>query len=85
MDDYARAGTAILRVEAAFRTAFGSGRRREVVLWQRIVQPKALVPLLTREVPERLRAPGSWMHDALALRDQWESRLLRALPWSPLG
>jgi hypothetical protein len=85
MDDYARAGTAILRVEAAFRTAFGSGRRREVVLWQRIVQPEALVPLLTREVPERLRAPGSWMHDALALRDQWESRLLRALPWSPLG
>ena len=85
MDDHAREGTAILRVEAAFRTAFGSGRRREVVLWQRVVQPKALVPLLTREVPPRYQAPGTWMHDALQLRDQWESRLLRSLRWSPLG
>ncbi len=85
MQERAEDGTAILRVEAAFRTAYGSGRRREVVLWQRIVQPKALVALLTREVPERYRAPGTWMHDALALRDQWESRLLRSLPWSPLG
>ena len=84
MEERSREGTAILRVEGAFRTAFGSGRRREVVLWQRIVQPKALVPLLTREVPERYRAPGTWMHDALELRDQWESRLLRSLRWSPL-
>jgi len=85
MEEHAAEGTAILRVEAAFRTAFGSGRRREVVLWQRVVNAKALVPLLTREVPARYRAPGTWMHDALQLRDQWESRLLRTLPWSPLG
>jgi hypothetical protein len=85
MEERSREGTAILRVEAAFRTAFGSGRRREVVLWQRILDPKALAPLLTREVPARYRAPGTWMHDALRLRDQWESRLLRSLRWSPLG
>jgi hypothetical protein len=85
MAERARDGAAILRIEGAFRTAFGSGRRREVVLWQRVLEPKALVPLLTREVPERYRAPGSWMHDALALRDQWESRLLRSAPWSPLA
>jgi hypothetical protein len=24
------------------------------------------------------------MHDALAVRDQWESRLLRSAAWSPL-
>jgi hypothetical protein len=24
-----------------------------------------------------------WMHDALDLRDRWESRLLRAARWSP--
>jgi hypothetical protein len=85
MADHEAEGTAILRVEGAFRTAFGSGRRREVVLWQRIVNTKALVPLLTREVPARYTAPGTWMHDALQLRDQWESRLLRSLRWSPLA
>jgi hypothetical protein len=76
-------GRAIVRIEAAYRTAFGSGRRREVILWQRVPDPRALVPLLTREVPERYKAPGTWMHDALELRDQWQSRLLRAAPWSP--
>ncbi len=76
-------GRAILRIEAALRTAFGSGRRREVVLWQRVLDPRALVPLVSREVPERYQAPGTWMHDALELRDQWQSRLLRAAPWSP--
>jgi hypothetical protein len=75
-------GRAIVRIEAAFRTAYGSGRRREVVLWQRIPDPRTLVPLLSREVPERYQAPGTWMHDALELRDQWQSRLLRAAPWS---
>jgi hypothetical protein len=75
----------ILAIEASFRTAFGSGRRREIVLWQRVVRPDFLVPLLTREVPERFRQSGTWMHDALDLRDQWESRLLRTAPWSPLG
>jgi hypothetical protein len=74
---------AILDVQAAFRTAFGSHRRREIVLWQKIVQPQALVPLLTREVPEELKRPGSWMHDALGLRDRWQSRLLRTARWSP--
>ena len=63
----------------------GSGRRREIVLWQRGVKPRGVVPLLTREVPEKYRAPGTWMHDALQLRDQWKSRLLRSLPWSPLA
>jgi hypothetical protein len=85
MEERSKEGVAMVRVEAAFRTAFGSGRRREVVLWQRVVEPKALVALFTREVPARYRAPGTWMHDALRLRDQWQSRLLRSLPWSPLG
>ena len=73
----------ILTVDASFRTAFGSGRRREIILWQKVVRPDFLVPLLSREVPERFRQPGTWMHDALELRDQWRSRLLRTAPWSP--
>jgi hypothetical protein len=34
-------------------------------------------------VPE-MRRPGTWMHEALQLRDQWESKLLRTSSWSPL-
>jgi hypothetical protein len=77
------AGRSLLRVEAGFRTAFGSHRRREIVLWQKIVQPGLLKALLTREVPSEYKQPGSWMHDALALRDRWQSKLLRSARWSP--
>ena len=78
-----RAGSAMLRIEASFRTSFGSHRRREVVLWQKITDPKALLGLLTREIPTRYKQPGGWMNDALALRDQWRSKLLRTSAWSP--
>jgi hypothetical protein len=76
---------AILHLLGGFRTVYGSGPRREILLWQRVVEPRALLPLVTREVPPEYRKPGTWMHDALAVRDQWESRLLRTVPWSPLS
>ena len=76
-------GRHLLTVDASFRTAFGSGRRREIVLWQKIVQEKGIGPLLLSEVPEQYKKPGTWMHDGLELRDQWESRLLRSAAWSP--
>ena len=75
---------AILRVLGAWRTAHGAGRRREIVLWQKVQNLAALGPLIQREVPERYKQPGLWMLDALKLRDQWESRLLRSSSWSPL-
>ncbi len=78
-------GQNLLELVAAFTTMFGAGRQREVVLWQRVSRPELLGPLLSREVPASYRAPGTWMHDALELRDRWESRLLRLAPWSPLG
>jgi len=31
-----------------------------------------------------MKQPGTFMHDALEVRDQWESRLLRTSSWSPL-
>lgn len=79
----AERGESILEVRASFRSALGAGRRREIVLWQKVVQPKALAPLIGREVPARYKQPGTWMHDALELRDRWESRLLRTARWSP--
>lgn len=73
----------ILTVQAGFRSAHGAGLRREIVLWQKITQPKALRPLLSSEVPASYKQPGTWMHDALELRDRWESKLLRSVAWSP--
>jgi hypothetical protein len=75
---------AMLTIEAAFQPALGSHVRREVALMQRINQPDALLRLLRTEIPPQQRAPGTWMHDALSLRDQWTSRLLRTSSWSPL-
>ncbi|HZE16593.1 MAG TPA: hypothetical protein VE197_13255 [Mycobacterium sp.] len=52
---------------------------------QRILEPEALLNLLLRtEIPPEFRGPGTWMHDALDLRDQWNSRLLRTSSWSPM-
>jgi hypothetical protein len=72
-----------LQIEAGFQPAFGSHRKREVTLMQRILDPDRLLGLLTTDIPAEMRAPGTWMYDALELRDRWESRLLRTAPWSP--
>jgi hypothetical protein len=81
----AEAGRNLLDLVAALSPRFGSGHRREIVLWQRVGQPQGLLPLFSYEVPPVHRKPGTWMHDALEVRDQWESRLLRVASWSPLG
>jgi hypothetical protein len=75
----------ILELVGAFTPMFGAGPAREVVLWQRISRPEYLGPLFRREVTPEHKVPGTWMHDALDVRDQWESRLLRVASWSPLG
>jgi hypothetical protein len=53
-------------------------------LWQKVIEPHRITGLLTTEIPAEHRAPGTWMHDALRVRDDWESRLLRTSSWSPL-
>jgi hypothetical protein len=75
----------LLEMVAAFQPVFGTGRRREIVLWQRVADHQALLGLFTSEVPARFKAPGTWMHDALEVRDEWTSRLLRTASWSPLA
>ena len=74
----------LLEIQAAYRTAFGSQQRREIVLWQKVLQPEGLLHLITEEMPAEFKQPGRWMLDALQLRDQWQSRLLRTSSWSPL-
>jgi hypothetical protein len=73
-----------IRIEAGFQPAFGSHLRREVMLMQKIVKIEQLRHLLSHEIPLEQRRPGGWMHEALVLRDQWESKLLRTASWSPL-
>ena len=74
----------LLTIEAAFQPALGSHVRREVSLMQRVHDPEALLKLLQNEIPPEHRGPGTWMHEALELRDRWTSRLLRTSSWSPL-
>ena len=79
-------GRSLLELQAVFTPAWGTGaRRREVILWQRVTKPSGISALVTSEVPAEHRAPGTWMHDALTVRDDWESRLLRTASWSPLS
>jgi hypothetical protein len=76
--------TQLLDIQACFQNAHGAGTRREAMLWQKIVSPERFLGLVSREVDPVHRQPGTYMHDALEYRDQWESRLLRTAPWSPL-
>ncbi len=77
-------GTSIIEMEAAFQPLLGTHRVNEVVLWQKVVQDRALLHLLTHDTPPEQKGQGTWMHDALKVRDRWESRLLRTSSWSPL-
>ena len=64
----APAGMRILDIQACFQVAYGSYRRREVMLWQKIDDSNnyaALVHLLTNDTPPQHRAPGSYMYEAL--------------------
>jgi len=76
--------TQLLDIQACFQVAHGTHQRREAILWQKIVSPANFLGLLSHDTPPEHRAPGTYMHDALEFRDQWQSRILRTVPWSPL-
>jgi hypothetical protein len=77
-------GTVTLDIQACFQVAHGTGLRREAMLWQRIANPETVLHLLTSDLAPEMRRPGTYMHDSLDYRDQWESKLLRSSKWSPL-
>jgi hypothetical protein len=77
-------GTGMIELEAAFQPVFGTHMTTEVILWQRVVNTKAVMWMLGHDLPPEASAPGTWLHDALEVRDRWESRLLRCAAWSPL-
>jgi hypothetical protein len=73
-----------MHVTLGAETVPGAGRSPEVTLLQRLSSLPRLIALLTEDIPPEVTGPGSWMHEALELRDRWRSRLLRTAPWSPL-
>jgi len=73
-----------ITIDLALTPALGTNVRREASLMQKIHNTDHLLALLTNDIAPEHRGPGTWMYDGLAVRDQWESKLLRTSPWSPL-
>jgi hypothetical protein len=73
-----------MHVALGAETMPGAGRSPEVTLLQRLSSLDPLITLLTEDLAPEVTGPGSWMHQALDLRDRWRSRLLRTATWSPL-
>jgi hypothetical protein len=73
-----------MSIELALQSMPGAGRYPEVTLLQKLSSLPLLIRLLTNDLPSEVTRPGSWMHEALDLRDQWQSKLLRTSTWSPL-
>jgi hypothetical protein len=74
-----------MSIELALQTMPGAGQHPEVTLLQKLSSLPLLIRLLTNDIPDAVTGPGSWMHEALDLRDQWRSKLLRTAVWSPLS
>ena len=73
-----------MHIELAVQSMPGAGRYPEVTLMQKLSSLQPLIRLLTTDIPQEIVGPGSWMYEALDLRDQWRSKLLRTAVWSPL-
>jgi len=73
-----------MHIELALQSMPGAGRYPEVTLMQKLSSLPRLIRLLTHDIPAEVIQAGSWMDQALELRDQWQSRLLRTAVWSPL-
>ncbi|GIW40848.1 MAG: hypothetical protein KatS3mg076_1425 [Candidatus Binatia bacterium] len=65
----------MISVEACWTVCPGTGKSREVVLLQKILDWEAFSRLLTSG--ERPARSGDWMEVGLRYRDSWESKLLR--------
>ena len=73
-------GIGMIELEAAFQPVLGTHQTTEVILWQRVVNTKAVMWMLGHDLPPEASAPGTWLHDALEVRDRWESRLRTRTP-----
>jgi hypothetical protein len=72
-----------MMIWAGLETVAGGGRTPESLMVTHIKHARAIAELLEHDNPRVAPEPGTWMSDALKLRDTWISRLVRSLPWSP--
>jgi hypothetical protein len=85
----AAAGTGRVRARismpAFFQVAHGTGRRPEVYLVQKLLDPPEMFVrnLLGTDYPPEMKAPDHYFVRGLKVRDQWESKILRTARWSP--
>ena len=77
-------GIGMIELEAAFQPVFGTHQTTEVILWSAWSTRRPSCGCWATTSPPEASAPGTWLHDALEVRDRWESRLLRSAAWSPL-
>ena len=69
---------------ASWETVSGGGPLPEMFNLSQIRDLDALVTLIAHEVPREYKQMGTWMWEALAVRDQWTTRLARSSTWSPV-
>jgi hypothetical protein len=70
---------------ACFETIAGGGTNPENIMVTQVANADALARMLTLEMPREAIVPGMWMVDGIKVRDSWTSRLMRSVPWSPIG
>jgi hypothetical protein len=68
----------------SWETVWGGGPVPEMFNLSEIRSPSALLQLVGKEIPGEYKQIGSWMWDALGVRDRWTTRLLRSATWSPI-
>jgi hypothetical protein len=68
----------------SWETVWGGGPVPEMFNLSEIRSPEALLQLVGKEIPLEYRQMGTWMWEALAVRDRWTTRLVRSAPWSPI-
>ena len=72
-----------MKIWAGLETVAGGGRTPESLMITHSIHARAIAELLVHSNPRVPAEPGTWMSDALKLRDTWISRLVRSLAWSP--
>ena len=77
-------GTGIIELEAAFQPVYGTHMTTEVILWQRVVNTKAVMWMLGHDLPPsaRRRGPGCTMPSRCATAGR--AGCCAAPAWSPL-
>ena len=74
----------MIELEAAFQPVFGTHQTTEVILWQRVVNTKAVMWMLGHDLPPEASAPGTWLHDALEVPRPLGEPAAAQRRWSPL-